>query len=76
MPGMPEAVNLACDADADCKAVDSSCGSCRCLILPAQMEAPTCTGPKVTCVIAPCRNKRAICSNAMCALKDEGPNTQ
>jgi hypothetical protein len=32
-----------------------------------------CTGPKVTCVISPCKDKRPVCDAKMCALKDEGP---
>jgi hypothetical protein len=73
-PSTPPAPDLSCSADSACKAVDSTCGSCRCLILPAGMEPPACTGPKVTCIVAPCLNKRAVCSGAMCALQDEGPN--
>jgi len=73
-PSTPAAPDLSCSADSACKTVDSTCGSCRCLILPAAMEPPACTGPKVTCIVAPCLNKRAVCSSAMCALQDEGPN--
>ena len=68
------APDLACNADSACKTVDSMCGSCRCLILPAQMQPPACMGPQVACLVAPCLDKRAVCSNAMCALQDEGPN--
>lgn len=74
MTSASRAPDLGCSADSACKALDSTCGSCRCLLLPAQMEPPPCTGPKVTCLVAPCLNKRAVCSDAMCALQDDGPS--
>lgn len=72
--GTRAAPDLTCSTDAACKTFDSMCGACRCLILPAQMEPPACTEPEVACLIAPCLDKRAVCSNAMCALQDQGPN--
>jgi hypothetical protein len=74
-PDAAQAPDFSCAADSDCKASNSDCGECRCLNLHKDEQPPACNAPKVTCVIEPCRNKRAICGNAKCALKDEGPNT-
>jgi len=73
-PG-PGATAPACAGDADCKPVDATCEVCRCLALPTGTDPPACKGQRVTCVVDPCEDKRAVCRDGVCALQDESPST-
>jgi hypothetical protein len=60
-----------CSADSDCKAVADYCDQCTCRVLGKDGSLPKCTGGRtVSCVMDPCRGKRAVCSAGKCALSD------
>jgi len=59
-----------CRSEADCHAVDDTCGSCRCLALARTAEAPRCTAQTVQCFVQPCRGKRASCRDQRCVVTD------
>ena len=71
-PSQPMAAtpNTSCKADSDCEAIDDMCGMCRCLALAKGSPRPACQEPKVQCVMAPCRGKRAVCKSGTCAILD------
>ena len=73
MPAMAD--TMSCMTDGDCKMFDSMCGSCRCLVMNLQTSPPGCSVPEVMCVVAPCLDKRPVCSSGKCALKDMSPNS-
>ena len=56
----------ACNSAADCRLVDDYCGGCNCLSLTEDEQPPRCQDP-VQCLIAPCENRVAVCSNGRCA---------
>jgi len=58
-----------CTVDSDCKLVDNYCGGCACDALPVKASEPKCDGGMVQCLVAPCRNKTAACSNNLCVAK-------
>ncbi|MET0386645.1 MAG: hypothetical protein ABW321_11830 [Polyangiales bacterium] len=61
-----------CTSHAECKLYDDMCGSCRCLAFRTDEQPPECTQNKVECVVAPCRNKRAMCVTGKCTPSGGG----
>ncbi len=55
-----------CAGDTDCRLFDDYCGGCNCQALPKTAPDPTCNGTTVSCLVAPCMNKRATCTNGQC----------
>ena len=60
----------ACQTAADCRLYSSYCASapCQCFALGLHDVDPPCTGGQQSCIVDPCNNKRALCTNGACAL--------
>src|SRR3954469_16085044 len=53
----------------DCRLFDNYCGSCACDALSAKAPDPRCAKAKVACLVQPCGNKLAVCSNGKCVVR-------
>jgi hypothetical protein len=58
-----------CTVPADCRLFDNYCGGCACDALPVTASDPKCSGGMVQCLVQPCRNKTAACSNGKCVVQ-------
>ncbi len=60
-----------CNSASDCKLFASYCSTaaCKCIPLAKSEPNPICNGQLVQCLLPPCQNKTAICTDAgTCAL--------
>lgn len=59
-----------CGAANDCRLYSSYCNSapCQCLALARGAVDPPCVVGMQSCLVDPCLNKRADCSNGMCVV--------
>lgn len=57
-----------CTANADCRAFESTCGSCSCLALVASAADPVCQSEPVSCFAPSCTDKLAACEQRHCVL--------
>ena len=59
-----------CAKDSDCRTYDDYCRGCNCRAVPANIAVDPACGPSdmVQCLVEPCLNKRAICSNGQCTV--------
>src|SRR3954470_19783429 len=58
-----------CASAKDCRLFDNYCGSCACDALSAKAPDPKCDKANVACLVQPCGNKMAVCSNGKCAVR-------
>jgi hypothetical protein len=63
----------ACVTDADCRLVDDYCTGCDCRALGRTDPDPTCSGPGVQCLVAPCASKKPACQAGQCAAASVSP---
>ena len=59
-----------CTIDSDCSLYDDYCGGCNCRAVPANVAVDPACGPAdmVSCVVEPCLNHTAACSNGRCEV--------
>jgi hypothetical protein len=57
-----------CRADSECQAVDDYCEGCACQALARSSPLPQCSGRGVSCFVAPCHDKTAVCRDGRCQL--------
>jgi len=59
-----------CTNDSDCRTYDDYCRGCNCRAVPANIAVDPACGPSdmVSCLVEPCLNKRAVCSNGQCTV--------
>jgi len=65
----PPAGGSACKTDADCRLEADYCTGCNCRSLGTGQSLPPCTGPGVRCLLDPCSDARAVCSNGYCTIQ-------
>lgn len=59
----------ACKVDSDCRLFDDYCTGCDCRALSKSAPDPTCSGPGVRCLRAPCQGEMAACENGKCVVR-------
>jgi len=67
----PVGSSASCGADSDCRLVDDYCTGCDCRALATAQPDPTCSGPGVRCLVAPCAGKAATCKSGHCAIASD-----
>jgi hypothetical protein len=60
--------SASCQAATDCRLYSSYCSTapCQCLAIGRGDVDPPCVGTHMSCIVDPCANERADCSNGRC----------
>ena len=58
-----------CETAADCRLVDDYCTGCDCRALSKAERDPICSGPGVSCLIAPCQDRSVACRSRRCVVE-------
>jgi hypothetical protein len=68
--GSGGASGTGCTSDSDCRLYDDYCMGCNCRAVPASIAVDPACGPQdmVQCLVEPCLNQRAVCSNGQCTV--------
>lgn len=66
--GSPGMIPGACKTSSDCRLFDDYCTGCDCRALGKADRDPSCSGPGVRCLVAPCQGQRAVCVDGRCKV--------